>query len=69
MERYSLKPVRSETVNLKTVEGQGKTSKRLVSSIGTYDLRGHKFEFEVIALDQSSFSEVERESSKNLHEK
>ena len=69
VEQCSLKPVRWETVSLRTVEGQGKTSKRPVYSIGTYDLRGHKFEFEVIGLDQSSFSEIERESSKNLREK
>ena len=51
------------------MEGQGKSSKRPVYRISTYDLRGKKFEFEVIGLDQSSFSEVERESSKNLREK
>ena len=32
-------------------------------------MRGHKFEFEVIRLDQRGFLEVERESSKNLREK
>ena len=69
MERCTLKPVRWEAGSLRTVEGQGETSKRSVYSIGTYDLRGHRFEFEVIGLDQSSFAEVERESRKNLHEK
>ena len=65
----SLKPIRGETISLRTMERQGKPSKRPVYRISTYDLRGNKFEFEVIGLDQSSFSEVERESSKNLHEK
>ena len=51
VEQCSLKPVRWETVSLRTVEGQGKTSKRPDYSIGTYDLRGHKLEFEVIGLD------------------
>jgi len=45
VERCSLKPVRWETVSLRTVEGQRKTSKRPVYSIGKYDLRGHKFDF------------------------
>ena len=65
----SLKPIRWETISLRTVEGQGKSSKRPVYRISTYDLRGNKFDFEVIGIDQSSFSEVERESSKNLREK
>ena len=69
VEVCSLKPIRWETISLRTVEGQGKSSKRPVYRISTYDLRGNKFEFEVIGLDQSSFSEVERESSKNLREK
>ena len=53
------------------MERQGKSSsdKRLVYRISTYDLRCNKFEFEVVGLDQSSFSEVERESDKNLSEK
>ena len=69
MEACSLKPIRWETINLRTVEGQGKSSKRPIYRISTYDFRGHKSEFEVIGLDQSSFSEVERESSKNVCEK
>ena len=48
VERCSLKPVRWGTVSLRIVEGQGKTSTRPVYRISTYDLRGHKFEFEVI---------------------
>ena len=66
MEVCILKPIGWETISLRTVEGQGKSSKRPVYRINTYDLRGRKFEFEVTGLDQSSFSEVERESSKNL---
>ena len=67
MEVCSLKHIRWETISLRTVEGQGKSFKRPVYRISKYDLRGNKFEFDVIGLDQSSFSEVERESSKNLH--
>ena len=55
--------------SLRIVEGQGKTSKRPVYSFSTSDYRGHRFEFDVIGLDQSSFSVVERESSKHLCEK
>ena len=51
------------------MEGQGKSSKGPVYIISNYDLRSNKFEFEVIGLDQSSFSKVGRESSKNLREK
>ena len=69
VEVCSLKHIRWETTSLRTVEGQGKSSKRPVYRISKYGLRGNKFEFEVIGLDQSSFSEVERESSKNLREK
>ena len=54
-------------ISRQAVEEQRKTSRRTVYSISTYDLRGNKYE--VIRLDESSFSKVERESSRNLREK